>query len=98
MKKKICLGLGIITLAFSLTAFSNDIEYALNCIKCGGSGTIDVKVDCPRCHGEKKDKWGDNCPQCDGNGYVLKKETCPKCGGDGQQKESVPFPEPEKKY
>lgn len=98
MKKKICLGLGIIALAFSLTSFSNEVESAINCYKCNGRGTIDVKADCPRCNGKKKDKWGDDCVQCDGNGYIIKQESCPKCGGDGQQKEPVPFPEPKKKY
>ena len=95
--KKICLSLGIIALAFSLTVFSNDVESALNCIKCGGTGSIDVKVDCPRCKGAKKDKWGDDCVQCDGYGYVIKQEKCPKCGGDGEQKEPVRFPENKKR-
>lgn len=93
MKKKIFLGLGIIALSFSLVAFSNNIETALNCFKCGGKGTIDVKVDCPTCKGAKKDKWGDNCYRCDGRGYIIEQKTCPECDGDGQQKKSVPFPE-----
>ena len=98
MKKTIYLGFAIFALAFSLTAFSSENVSTLNCIKCHGRGTIDVKVDCPRCLGNKKDKWGDDCPQCDGKGYVIKQETCPKCGGDGQQKEPVQFPESQKKY
>lgn len=96
MKKKIFLGLGIIAFSFSLFAFSNDIKSAINCIKCGGKGTIPVKEDCPICKGAKKDKWGENCYRCGGDGYVIKDITCPECGGDGQQKKPVPFPEPRK--
>ncbi len=90
--KKILVALGFIVLVGTLCAFT--INSSLPCLKCKGTGKIDVKKDCPTCKGAKKDKWGDDCYTCDGRGYITEKVTCPDCLGDGEQKKPVEFPEP----
>ncbi len=95
MKKKLLIGLGIITLIGTLCAFT--VTSGIWCSRCQGSGKIDVKKDCPTCKGAKKDKWGDNCYQCNGTGYIYEKTDCPDCKGKGEITEPVPFPEPQKR-
>lgn len=95
--KKILISLGVISIVFLVCAFTmitgKEKESGLNCYKCGGEGTIEIKVDCPVCHGDKKDKYGDNCYRCDGRGYLYETITCPECNGSGEQTKPVPFPE-----
>jgi hypothetical protein len=60
-----------------------------NCVKCGGTGFMQLSQTCPRCSGTGKTgfsvitPWHAPCAACLGTGAISPKEECTGCEGQG---------------